>query len=431
MNNTPNQTDPLVPLVKIKGVGRTMSKTLSAKECETAITIFSENSSHLTTQATFLTALLMLPLNEDETNLLQTLKHQYWPSSLNWLLNVTPHPLNIIGRKLIARQDLNQEEIQHTYHAIIDPATPESTKAILLESLRLKSETFYENTAAYDTFWDITQRHLVTNHPIIDCCYPYDGFTRYLNLGPFLASLLASVGHPTILHGTPYQGPKYGISHATLLALASKAHIVSAERCISDLNDPSKGWAYIDLSQFNSTLVGLQGLRTRMVKRPVLATIEKHLQPIRSTHHHHVVAGYTHPPYKDKMVQILSHRERCDSILVLRGTEGSPQLQPDRRSPYVALTGNGQESGFLSPNDYGLMIDRIPPNPSITAEETLSCGIAGLKNEHPIATPTLLFSALGILKWRIKHTDRECLAMLKTALSSGKAYAHWEAGMTR
>ena len=68
MNNTPNQTDPLVPLVKIKGVGRTMSKTLSAKECETAITIFSENSSHLTTQATFLTALLMLPLNEDETN---------------------------------------------------------------------------------------------------------------------------------------------------------------------------------------------------------------------------------------------------------------------------------------------------------------------------------------------------------------------------
>ena len=420
----------LTPFVKKKGVGKTMSKALTAHDCQDIIKILANNDGHPTTDATLRTALLMLPLNDDETNLLNHMKKK-WPNELGWMISNSPSSDHLSGQKLLKKHDLTEAEIKDVYALIMSDAQPEPIKAVYLEALRLKSESPLENTSAYDAFWNVTKRKEIEHIDLIDLCYPYDGFNRFFNLGPFLASLLASIGYPTILHGTISQGPKYGITHAKLLDYAKKSTLQTHEQCILDLQSKTIGWTYCDIKQFHPILYHLQGLRARMVKRPVLATIEKHLQPIRSKSAHHVVAGYTHPPYKEKMVHILNHNHRCTSFVVFRGTEGSPQLQPDRQSPYLYHDGQTLRTGYMSPDEFQLKMNRIMPDSTITVEETLRRGVLGLKNQDPITTATLLFSALGILKWISSEDPQVLLKNCRQSLENGRAFAHWQAGMIK
>ena len=342
----------LIALLKGKGTGQTMGKTLDALQLKQVGALFSEPGIPLTTKATLLTALLTLDPTDVEKNWIHTQQQQLpdWPVELTELLHYKTRYTSSFKATIssvIQHQDLSYDAFTVALDSIFNPKTPLYLKASFLEAERLKRETPDENIACYDYFWSHAKR-LQTNFPlIVDLAYGYDGFNRTPYLAPKLAMAFAKKGIPTILHGMDDVSPKFGNnSHKILTELG-----ISIPTTLASALDMlhKEGWTYIDQRVFFPELYALKTLRTLMVKRPLIATVEKLLQPIRAKQGNFVITGYTHPPYKDKMLTLLRHQNRCDSFLLVRGKEGSPQLGFDKRSPYVNSLG---EADFFKASDH-------------------------------------------------------------------------------
>ena len=57
------------------------------------------------------------------------------------------------------------------------------------------------------------------------------------------------------------------------------------------------GWSYIDQRQICPALHNLIALRTQIVKRPVITTVEVLIGPVRGKLGTHLMTGYVHKPY--------------------------------------------------------------------------------------------------------------------------------------
>ena len=138
-----------VQLLKAKGTGAAMGKSLSQEQLDQLNPIFQSNDVPTITKATLLTAILMLPpTNEESIWLKETNENPHSiPNDLKWILEKEQaDPYQSLCLKLIQHTDLTEAEAQHGYESLI--AHPDKAEsAVFLEALRLKRETHIENLA--------------------------------------------------------------------------------------------------------------------------------------------------------------------------------------------------------------------------------------------------------------------------------------------
>ena len=414
--------DTFKTLLKKKGTGPTMSKSLWGDDFTLLEAGFKDTSVPLARKATMLTALLTLEPNPEEAKWLTSLNaspEAYLPAELVPFITQTnpPHPLFDFTLPAIQHNHLNRDDSMAAMTMVLDPNVPNYLKAAFMEAERLKRESFEENKAFLDVFWEKAHRIESDLPVILDIANAYDGFNRNIFLGPFIAAALAHLGIPTVLHGAHSVAPKFGINTATQLASLGVKQPTTLEEAHEQLTN--KGWTYIDQSVSFPKLAALNTLRTEMVKRPVLATIEKFLHPIQSKHRHILVTGYTHPAYKDMTTQLLADANKAHEFIFFRGTEGSSQLSMDRRAPYVKSVDGVVTDGFVSPEDIGLSVcSKIEPEPTLTTEETLKRIHDALQSKGGLIYDTLIYN----LKTLTSHvsvgaTDKDLNLALEASLS--------------
>ena len=202
----------LVTLLKRKGTGPTMSKSLHGDDFTLLENLLASSNVNLTTKATMMTAILTLDPNPEEANWIQTLKNnpaQFLPKEIVGLCEpIDDHPLLQYVKAAIDHQHLNAIQMAEAMDWVLAPETPEWLKGSFLEAQRLKRETQEENDACLRLFYERSQ-HLHTKLPLlIDLSNGYDGMNRHHNLTLFTAPLLASIGFPVILHGIDEVAPK-------------------------------------------------------------------------------------------------------------------------------------------------------------------------------------------------------------------------------
>ena len=213
--------------------------------------------------------------------------------------------------------------------------------------------------------------------------------------------------------------PKKGISTHKLLLEANKNPELTINDVENQIMDQNIGWGYIDQSQFCSPLYKLNQLRVDMVKRPVLATIEKWLQPIKANSTV-CLTGFTHPPYKQKTIDIIDYANCYESLILVRGVEGSTLLPPDRRTPYITMTKNmGPDFLFMSPNDHDF--DEHPIE-NQDPDKSLAAGIDALTGKNKKLTDYIIYQALVIANAAKRGITKPDLTK---AIESGKALDHW------
>ncbi len=427
MNSDPHQQ--LVLLLKKKGIGKTMSKTLTIEEVDSLNTLFCNHSTSLITKATLLTALLSLEPNHDEKVWIQqTIQNpQHLPKELHCLLpNKATTPFEEIIQHQISGQTSPENDFKNALNMAFDPKTPGYLLAAFLESARLKRETLNENQLCLDYLVQHTTQQTLKERPfIIDLCNAYDGFNRTPNLTPFLAPLLASVGAPCVLHGIKSVAPKHGITPHKILLEAHKNPLQTPLDCVEELS--TLGWTYIDQHHFCPSLEQLVTLRTEMVKRPMLATLEKYCRPLKHPTHHYIVTGYTHPAYKDLMPPILT--TIANKFLLMRGVEGSLQLNLDRPSRSLLGTQETLQETFIRPSDVDIPELALDPNPELTVKETLSLGLSALQGKKGHAYYSLLYLGLHILTSFDIMPEKEAKTVLTNALDTGIALECWSRGL--
>ena len=258
---------------------------------------------------------------------------------------------------------------------------------------------------------------------LIDIATPYDGFNRHYFLQPFLAALLASIGIPSILHGVKEVSPKNGMNTHKLFLMADKNPLKQMADVKQDILSGHIGWGYIDQATFCPELHALIPTRIDMVKRPVLATIEKWLQPF-SAERTICLTGFTHPPYKQKTIDMIKYSDIYDDLILVRGIEGSTLLPYDRRAPFIVSQKHKEPVfDFISPSDVSHTAHELAEQ---DPNNSLINGIEALTGKNPSLSDYLCYQALVIGK-AIGYDTIKMTSELENAITSGKALSHWDA----
>ena len=194
-------------------------------------------------------------------------------------------------------KNISVEDSYDSMMNILDNESDSIQAAIYLIAMRMKRETMDENIGSLKALIDKSEIITADVDELLDIAEPYNGFLRNTPLSAFLPSVFSSIGIPCLTHGVETVGPKFGLTAKKILK-ASGINVDNDLQKASDyLSTKNIGWTYIDQEKFCKPLHDLIDLRTRMVKRTILTTIEVLVGPIRAKNKTHLLTGYVHAAY--------------------------------------------------------------------------------------------------------------------------------------
>ncbi|MEJ2577138.1 MAG: anthranilate phosphoribosyltransferase [Gammaproteobacteria bacterium] len=341
-------------------------------------------------------------------------------------------------------KDISREEAHLGARAILDEKVDPVQAGIFFIALRMKRETEDENRGVLDAIREATHGVTAEVDELIDIADPYDGYNRSLPASPFLAPLLAECGVAAVSHGLDAVGPKYGVTHRHVLEAAGVPVDLSTQAAADRLADPALGWSYVDQAQFCPKLHDLVPLRTLMIKRPVLTTVEVLAKPIAGRRKTHFMTGYVHKPYPPVYAMLARH-VGFDSALIVRGVEGGviPSLRQEGK--YFYYHDRGEEQGVdLNPEAIGIRQSvRAVPLPEelpktlregdeiaitvdtrATAKAAAAAGMAALRGERGPTYDSLVYGAALVLNHLGRQPTLAAAAdAVRAVLDAGKAAA--------
>ncbi len=337
-------------------------------------------------------------------------------------------------------KDISRAEARDGMAAILDGRIDPVQAAIFLIALRMKRETDDENLGILDAIRDATLMARANVDELIDIADPYDGYIRTLPAAPFLPAVLAACGVPAISHGVEHMGPKFGLTHRQVLRAAGAAVDLTPVEAAARIADPAIGWAYLDQSSWCPKLHGLAPLRTLIIKRPAITTIETVVGPVRARGRTHLVTGFVHKAYP-RIYALLARASGFDSALIVRGVEGG--VTPSLRQSGRLFRFDGEEEEYeqeILPGDFGFAGPlRPPPIPGASADQAPEGGAMSIDTEAiakaaaaaglatlagaPGPTRDALISAAALCLWHLRRHATLGIAAdaVRVALDSGRA----------
>ena len=213
-------------------------------------------------------------------------------------------------------------------------------------------------------------------------------------------------------------GPKYGCTHHLILKLLGLNVSASLEQTADRLEDQSIGWGYIDQKIFAPKLFSLMNLRSEIIKRPLITTLEVLANPLISKKNH-FVTGFVHKPYPP-IYLMLARNAGFDSSIVIRGTEGGIVPSLRQKSIFHFYRSPDHEDGSFEIDPiYELDIKqdaRAVPFPASISKEAKNDKIETKVDPMEVAKESLKqgIDAIG----GTPGIMRDCIAYCSAAISS-------------
>ncbi len=341
-------------------------------------------------------------------------------------------------------KDISREEACAGMRLVLEGQVDAVQAGIFLIALRMKRETDDEMRGVLDAIREVTRIATAAVDDVLDIGDPYDGYIRTLPAAPFLPPVLAACGVPTLSHGVERMGPKYGVTHRQVLHAAGVPVDFGPEEAAARVGDPLIGWAYVDQKAFCPKLHNLAALRTLIVKRPAITTVEVLAGPVRGRVKTHLVTGYVHKPYP-RIYALLARHAGFDSALIVRGVEGGviPALSQAGKAFHYRDRGEEQSVDF-KPADLGIdqpvRAARIPgeaasggdddlaeatPDTAAVAQAAAEAGMAALAGQPGPTRDGLVYGA-ALCLWHLgRHASLSSAAdAVRGVLDRGKALEH-------
>ncbi|MFK8079638.1 MAG: anthranilate phosphoribosyltransferase [Granulosicoccus sp.] len=317
-------------------------------------------------------------------------------------------------------KDLPRDDARRAMRIILDGEADDVQAAIFLIALRMKRETDEELAGILQAINSgVRQVPLAVDH-LVSIVDPYDGYLRGTPAAPFLPAVLAACGLNVLSHGVLSMGPKFGASHEQVLLAAGLALPQTLEKAATCLEAATCGWAYVSQSLLAPELAGLSQLRTRIVKRPCLTTLEVATNVFTPKLGSHLVTGFVHKPYPPVYAKLAAEGGFHSSIIV-RGVEGGvvPSLTQASRY-FTSKDGDSLALTELDPLALGIQCEeravplpehlkgdsvrsvKAPCNPFADelSRHAAIVGLAALDGEPGYTRNSLMYAAALILHAR-------------------------------
>ncbi|MFP5418669.1 MAG: anthranilate phosphoribosyltransferase [Gammaproteobacteria bacterium] len=340
-------------------------------------------------------------------------------------------------------KDISRAEAHLGTKAIIENAIDPIQVGIYFIALRMKRETQDENRGVLDAVLETTRRVTAGVDEVVDIGDPYDGYTRCLPAAPFLGPLLAELGVHVVSHGLDKVGPKYGVTVRHVLEAAGVPVNLTPAEAAARLSDPALGWSYVDQAQSNPGMHNLIPLRSQMIKRQVLTTVEVLSKPIAGKLKTHFVTGYVHKPYPPVYAD-LAREAGFDTACIVRGVEGGVIPSLRQTGKYFHYHDKGVETeATIDPVALGIdqPVRAVPLPGSVataegadeivaaidvpaTARAAAEAGLQALRGEKSATYDSLVLAGSIILHHVGKSASvAQAAAQIRAVLDSGKAAA--------
>ena len=216
-------------------------------------------------------------------------------------------------------KDLTEEEAEDALSLILDGEVSEVRMGVFLIAARMKVETVPENIG----YWRALQKHIsprkIALNNLLQIADPFDGFQRIPYFGFYAIPVLAELGLPTYGHSALPLPPKFGITFDDLLVnhyqfpKSGNGRIKKIEKF---------KFGYLSTAETHPALENLRSIRTEIVKRPMLATLEKILMPLQAENKNYLATTYFHRGYEVSLTEIGKLSE-FDRVIVGNGMEGT------------------------------------------------------------------------------------------------------------
>jgi anthranilate phosphoribosyltransferase len=163
------------------------------------------------------------------------------------------------------------------------------------------------------------------------------------------------------------------VTHRQVLRAAGVPVDLDPAAAAVRVGEPDVGWAYVDQEASCPKLHGLTRLRTLIVKRPSITTVEVLSGPVRGRRKSHLVTGYVHKPYP-RIYAMLARHAGFDSALIVRGVEGGVIPSLTHMGKVFQYHDGGEESATeFRPTELGIVqavrAPRIPGAADVEAKE--------------------------------------------------------------
>lgn len=332
-------------------------------------------------------------------------------------------------------KDLTEQEAESAMSEILSGQFDPVQAAIFFIALRIKRETNEENLGVLKALQANTEQTVAKVEQLLIISDPFNGYNRHCPVTAFLPAVLAASGLPTLSQGVKEMGPKFGVTHSQVFAAAGIYVDLSSHAATERLNNPELAWSFVDQQYASPKLFALQDLRTRMIKRPCLATLEKLVMPIKAQGQGqtHLQIGFVHKEYPPILAR-LAQQMGFESSLIIRGIEGG--VLPTLREPsncFRSFSGEPQQCVF-DPSNFGIEQTTRGVLPvtddKVTAEQTVELGLQALDGQSGPAFDSLVFGgAMALWHCGLQESQHQASMHVRQTIQSGKAKAYFERGM--
>ena len=329
-------------------------------------------------------------------------------------------------------KDLTQQESRLAMDEVLSGKADLVQAAIFLIALRMKRETDEENLGLLQSIQSVTEQTSSKLNELLILSDPFNGYNRHCPIAAFLPAVLAASGLPTISQGVKEMGPKFGVTHSQVLEHAGVSTEFSVSQATEHVNNADIGWAYLDQAQTTPSLYALQDLRTRIIKRPSLATLEKLIMPIKAKKTY-LQIGFVHKAYPPVLAW-LAHQVGFASTLMVRGVEGGvlPTLR-EGSNCFTECSGSAKPYP-MSPEEFAIKQDTrgVQPKQSeqVTVEETVELGLKALSGKSGVAFDSLVLgAAMALNHFGLYGSPQLAADHVRKIIQSGKAKSYFERGV--
>ena len=176
-------------------------------------------------------------------------------------------------------KDLTRDEAEDALSLILNDEVSSERAAVFLIAARMKLETVEENIGYWQALHQTTIKQEIQFEKLVQVAEAFDGFERTPLFTFYTIPLLAAMDLPAYGHSALPLPPKFGITFEDLLV---NHYGVAADQTFEQRKTLIEqfGFGYLSTQQSHPKLDALKDLRTEIVKRPMLATMEKMLMPL-------------------------------------------------------------------------------------------------------------------------------------------------------
>jgi anthranilate phosphoribosyltransferase len=337
--------------------------------------------------------------------------------------NVTPRraryegfrsTIKAVGTGERGRRALSFAEAREAIAALLAGDVSPAQAGAFLIAMRLKGETPEELAGFAQGLRDAAvELRPPPGVPLVACAGAYDGVSEAPQLSLAAAAAAAACGVGVVVHCGTTLGPKFGLTAADVLGALggplvpgpadSEAMLARSGVCVVHAGEALAGWR------------ALAELRDEVGPRGPVHSAEKLVDWFGASR---FVVGYTHHPYRDRLLGALSLLGAARTAVAVRGLEGSDVLRPGRP---VADTAAGP---LDLPEELGFAI--APAEGAHASAELTRAAVAG-EADRPVEVAVALSAGARLLAAGVVETALRGASAARAAIGDGRAAAVLEA----